>query len=70
MEGSTAVELSVGEIFQQRAQLYRISSGSFNLSGGLSGRSESFQLNGKLQITRLGDPGYDRICPGEQWQFA
>lgn len=54
-EGSTAVELSVGEIFQQRAQLYRISSGSFNLSGGLTGRSEPFQLNGKLQVTRLGD---------------
>jgi hypothetical protein len=55
MEGSTAVELSVGEIFQQRAQLYQISNGSFNLSGGFTGRSESFQLNGKLQITRLGD---------------
>jgi len=54
-EGSTAVELLVGEIFQQRAQLYRISSGSFNLSGGFTGRSESFQLNGKLQVTRLGD---------------
>jgi hypothetical protein len=54
-EGSTAVELSVGEIFQQRAQLYRISSGSFNLSGGFTGRSESFQLNGKLQVTRLAD---------------
>jgi hypothetical protein len=55
VEGSSAVELSVGEIFQQRAQLFRISSGSFNLSGGFSGRSESFQLNGKLQVTRLGD---------------
>ena len=54
-EGSTAVELSVGEIFQQRAQLYRISSGTFNLSGGFTGRSEPFQLNGKLQVTRLGD---------------
>jgi hypothetical protein len=54
-EGSTGVELSGGEIFQERAQLYRISSGSFNLSGGFTGRSESFQLNGKLQVTRLGD---------------
>jgi hypothetical protein len=55
LEGSTAVEHSVGEIFQQRAQLYRISSGRFTLSGGFTGGSESFQLNGKLQVTRLGD---------------
>ena len=54
-EGSTAVELSTGGLFQERAQLYRISSGSFNLSGGLTGASESFQLHGKLQVTRLGD---------------
>ncbi len=54
-EGSTAVELSVGEIFQQRAQLYRVSSGTFGLTGGFTGRTESFQLNGKLEVTRLGD---------------
>src|SRR4029079_10853520 len=34
---------------------YRISSGSFNLSGGFTGSSQSFQLSGKLQVTRLGD---------------
>jgi hypothetical protein len=54
-EGSTAVQLSVGAIFQQRAQLYRISNGTFNVSGGFTGGSESFQLNGKLQVTRLDD---------------
>ncbi|HEU5240319.1 MAG TPA: protease complex subunit PrcB family protein [Pyrinomonadaceae bacterium] len=54
-DGSTAVELTVDEIFRQRAQLYRISSGTFNISGGFTGRTESFQLNGKLQLTRLGD---------------
>lgn len=54
-EGSTAVELSIGEIFQQRAQLYRISRGSFKLSGGFTGSTESFQLNGKLQLIRLGN---------------
>lgn len=55
LAGSTAVNLSVEEQFQQRAQLYRINSGTFNLSGGFTGRTESFRLNGKLQITRLGD---------------
>lgn len=53
--GTTAVALSLGDAFQQRAQLYRISSGNFGLSGGFTGRKESFQLNGKLQLTRLGD---------------
>lgn len=54
-EGSTAVELTIGEIFPQRAQLYRISRGTFRRSGGFTGRTESFQLKGKLQVTRLGD---------------
>jgi hypothetical protein len=54
-EGSTAVELSVAEIFQQRAQLYRITSGTFGVGGGMAGRTESFRLSGKLQLTRLGD---------------
>ncbi|HSQ23716.1 MAG TPA: protease complex subunit PrcB family protein [Pyrinomonadaceae bacterium] len=52
---STAVELSIGQTFQQRAQHYRISSGTFSMSGGFTGRTESFQLRGKLQVTRLGD---------------
>lgn len=54
-DGSTSVDLSVGKTFQQRPQLYRISSGSFSLSGGFTGRTETFQLNGKLQVARLGD---------------
>jgi len=53
--GSTAVDVSVDEIFRQRAELYRVSSGTFNYSGGFTGTTESFQLNGKLQLTRLGD---------------
>lgn len=52
---STAVELSIGQTFQQRAQHYQISSGTFSMSGGFTGRTESFQLRGKLQVTRLGD---------------
>jgi hypothetical protein len=52
--GSTAVELSVDEIFRQHAELYRVSSGTFNFSGGLTGKTESFQVTGKLQLTRLG----------------
>ena len=51
--GTPAVSLSLGEAFQQRGQLYRISSGTFTVSGGFAGRTETFQLAGKLQITRI-----------------
>lgn len=54
-KGSTAVSLTLGDIFQQRSDFYQISSGSFKMSGGFTGRTETFQLNGKLQVTRLGD---------------
>jgi len=53
--GMPAVSISVGETFHQRAQLYRISSGGFQVSGGFAGGTESFQLAGKLQVTRLGE---------------
>lgn len=53
--GSTAADLSVDEIFRQRAELYRVSSGTFSFSGGFTGTTETFQLNGKFQLTRLGD---------------
>lgn len=67
--GTTAVTLSVDKSFHQPAQLYRISSGSFRLSGGFAGRTESFQLEGKLQLTRLGDlitVGFDVLSSGGQ----
>ncbi|HJZ81521.1 MAG TPA: hypothetical protein VKD91_14290, partial [Pyrinomonadaceae bacterium] len=53
--GSAPVQLAVDEVFRKRSELYRITSGSFDVSGGLSGQSESFKLNGKLQVTRLGE---------------
>ena len=54
-KGSTAVPLAPGQIFEQRTHLYRISRGSFKMSGGFAGRTEEFQLSGKLHVTRLGD---------------
>jgi hypothetical protein len=53
--GTPAIQLSLDERFKQNAQLYRISKGTFTISGGFAGRSESYQLNGKLQVTRLGN---------------
>ena len=67
--GTTAVTLSVGPTFQQRAQLYRIGSGNFRVSGGFAGKTESFQLSGKLQLTRLGDLitiGFAIVSSGDQ----
>jgi hypothetical protein len=53
LNGTAAVQLSLDERFKQNAQLYRISEGTFTTSGGFAGRSDSYQLNGKLQVTRL-----------------
>jgi len=52
--GTPPVTLSLAESFQQRAERYRVSTGKFTLSGGFAGGTESFQLKGKLNITRLG----------------
>ena len=55
VNGMPAISLSAADTFRQNAQLYRISSGSFTRSGGFAGQSETFQLAGKLQVTRLGE---------------
>src|SRR5206468_1580535 len=51
ISGTPPISLSLGETFQQPAQVYRISSGTFSLSGGLAGRSETYHLAGKLQVS-------------------
>ncbi len=53
--GTAPVSISAGDAFRQTAQLYRINNGSFTISGGFAGRSETYSLAGKLQITRLGN---------------
>src|ERR1043166_5164795 len=51
--GTPPVQLSLDERFNQRAQLYRISNGSFTVSGGFAGRTEQYRFVGKLQVMRL-----------------
>jgi hypothetical protein len=46
-------EIKAGDAFRQNAQLYRIDKGTFTISGGFAGRSDTYSLTGKLQITRL-----------------
>ncbi len=55
VEGTAPVKISASDAFRQTAQLYRIDKGSFTISGGIAGRSETYALSGKIQITRLGD---------------
>ena len=55
VEGTAPVRVSAGDAFRQTAQLYRIDKGSFTISGGIAGRSDTYSLSGKLQVTRLGD---------------
>lgn len=52
---TTAVSISTGNSFKQTGQLYRIDKGSFTISGGFAGRSETYSVAGKLQLTRLGE---------------
>jgi|SRR5580765_802106 len=53
--GRPAVYLTLDETFRPAGQLYRISNGSFSISGGFAGRTETYQLAGKLQLMRLGN---------------
>ena len=53
--GTAPVSISASDAFRPTAQLYRIDNGSFTISGGFAGRSETYSLAGKLQITRLGN---------------
>jgi protease stability complex PrcB-like protein len=55
VEGTTPVRISASDAFRPTAQLYRIDKGSFTISGGFAGRSDTYSLTGKIQITRLGD---------------
>jgi protease stability complex PrcB-like protein len=55
VEGTVPVRISASDAFRQTAQLYRIDKGSFTISGGIAGRTETYSLAGKIQITRLGD---------------
>lgn len=52
--GVPPVQVSLDERFKERTELYRINSGSFTMSGGFAGRSDTFQLAGKIQVNRLG----------------
>lgn len=51
--GTPPVQLSLDERFRQTVQLYRISNGSFSISGGFAGRTEQYKVAGKLQVMRL-----------------
>ena len=55
VSGTPAVSISTGDSFKQTGQLYRIDKGSFTISGGFAGRSETYSVAGKLQLTRLGE---------------
>ena len=54
VEGTTPISISPSDAFKQTAQLYRIDKGSFTISGGFAGRTDTYSLAGKLQVTRLG----------------
>ena len=55
VSGTAPISVSADGTFKQTAHLYRIDKGSFTISGGFAGRSETYSLAGKVQVTRLGE---------------
>ena len=55
VDGTTPISISTDAAFRQTAQLYRIDQGNFTISGGFAGRSDTYSLAGKIQVTRLAD---------------
>ena len=55
VSGLPPVSLTVDKAFQERLQLYRVTTGKFKTIGGFAGRSEEFPLEGQLQLTREHD---------------
>lgn len=53
--GSTEIELGVDRTFRTGLDRYTVSAGQFTLSGGFTGRSESIQLHGQLEVSRWRD---------------
>ncbi len=53
--GTPTVQISLDERFKQTSQLYRVTNGTFTMSGGFAGRRDTFQLAGKIQLMRLGN---------------
>ncbi|MDQ3684565.1 MAG: protease complex subunit PrcB family protein [Acidobacteriota bacterium] len=46
--------LQLGETWRSASRLYRVREGSFTSSGGITGRSEQFKIEGDLRVARLG----------------
>ena len=54
-KGTSAMVLSLDERFRQAAQLYRVRTATFQVSGGIAGQQEILRLEGKIQINRIGN---------------
>jgi len=52
--GEQSLALQVGEAWRDTLQLYRVKEGSFTASGGITGRSVQFRLEGDVRAARLG----------------
>lgn len=52
--GDQAPALQLGETWRDTLRLYRVREGSFTASGGITGRSEQFRLEGDVRAARLG----------------
>jgi hypothetical protein len=53
--GSEPISVSVAKRFEQGSQTYRVTKGTFSISGGIAGRTQTYSLAGELHVYRLGD---------------
>ena len=55
VEGKTALLLNISETWQNAVQTYKVTTGKFEYSGGISGRAVNFEAAGTIGILRSGD---------------
>jgi hypothetical protein len=55
IESESSLEIEPSPIWQLKAQVYRITTGTFEYSGGLTGKSEEFKPIGSIKLWQAGD---------------
>lgn len=55
VEAENALNLEVSADWKKSAQIYKLSSGEFEYSGGIAGRAKKFSAEGTIEVWQLGD---------------
>lgn len=55
VEAANSLSLDISENWKKAAQIYRVSSGDFEYSGGFAGRRKAFAAEGTIEIYQMGE---------------